>query len=289
MPISPDLDLLRAFAAVADARSFSRAGEKLLRNQSTVSLQIKRLEEAMGNRLLDRTPRSVRLTPAGETVLEYAHRMIELNDEMLSRVNEPQMVGQVTLGTPEDFATTHLPEVLARFSEAYPNVALEVTCDLTLNLMERFREGTFDLVLVKREPTVDARGIRVWREPLVWVLGRRELPESRQKIPLVVSPEPCVYRKRAVSALDRARKPWRVAYTCGSLAGSLAAVRAGLGVTVLPKAMAPSDLRVIDGSPLPRLQDTEIALLTRSNLSRPADRLKQHIARSLEHNAYPAS
>lgn len=281
----PDLDLLRAFAAVADARSFSRAGERLLRNQSTVSLQIKRLEQAIGSRLLDRTPRSVRLTPVGETVLEYAHRLIELNDEMLIRVGEPHMVGTVSLGTPEDFATSHLPEVLARFSEAYPSIVLEVTCDLTLNLMDRFRKGAFDLVLVKREPSVDARGMRVWREPLVWILGRRELPEARQPLPLVVSPEPCVYRKRAVTALTRAKKPWRIAYTCGSLAGSLAAVRAGLGVTVLPKDMVPPDLRVIDGNPLPTLQDTEIALLTRSNLPRPADRLKQHIVRSLERGA----
>lgn len=281
----PDLDLLRAFAAVADARSFSRAGERLLRNQSTVSLQIKRLEQAIGSRLLDRTPRSVRLTPVGETVLEYAHRLIELNDEMLIRVGEPHMAGTVSLGTPEDFATSHLPEVLSRFSEAYPSIVLEVTCDLTLNLMERFRKGAFDLVLVKREPSVDARGMRVWREPLVWILGRRELPETHQPLPLVVSPEPCVYRKRAVTALTRAKKPWRIAYTCGSLAGSLAAVRAGLGVTVLPKDMVPPDLRVIDGNPLPTLQDTEIALLTRTNLSRPADRLKQHIVRSLERGA----
>jgi DNA-binding transcriptional LysR family regulator len=96
-----------------------------------------------------------------------------------------------------------------------------------------------------------------------------------------VSPRPCVYRKRATEALDRAKQPWRIAYTCGSLAGTIAAVKARLGITVLPKDMVPSDLQVIDEKPLPDLKDTEIALLELKHLSPPARRLKDHIVRSL--------
>jgi DNA-binding transcriptional LysR family regulator len=115
-------------------------------------------------------------------------------------------------GTPEDFATRHLPDVLARFTQAYPAVALEVTCDLTLNLLERFRKGAFDLTLIKRERSaMPSGGIRVWREPLVWVMSERDFPSAEAPIPLVVSPAPCVYRKRATEALDRARRFWRVA------------------------------------------------------------------------------
>lgn len=282
VPTNLDLDLLRAFAAVADARSFSRASERLLRNQSTVSLQIKRLEEAVGRRLLNRTPRSVRLTAEGETMLLHAHQMLELNDRAVARLNEPHMTGEVRLGAPEDFATRHLSGVLASFSEAYPSVALQVTCDLTLNLLDQFRKHAFDVVLIKREPAATQRGMPVWREPLVWVIGARELPPALEPIPLVVSPEPCVYRKRAITALTRAGRPWRIAYTCASLAGSLAAVRANLGVTVLPKDMVPEALRII-ARPLPSLADTEIALLGRPGLSRPAERLKAHIIRSMEH------
>ena len=276
-----DLDLVRTFVIIASVGNFTRAAETLRRQQSTISLQIQRLEDALGQKLLDRNPRSVRLTSEGETFLAYARRLLDLNDEVVARVNEPHMQGVVRLGTPEDFATRHLPGVLARFAQAYPAVALEVTCDLTLNLLERFRKGAFDLALIKRERLSDAGGIRVWREPLVWVRADRDFWSAEGQLPLVVSPTPCVYRKRATEALDRARRPWRIAYTCGSLAGSLAAVKAGLGMTVLPKDMVPPDLHIIDGKPLPDLKDTEIALLQKERLSVPAQRLKEHVVRSL--------
>jgi DNA-binding transcriptional LysR family regulator len=276
-----DLDLVRTFVTIAGVGNFTRAAETLRRRQSTISLQIQRLEDGLGQKLIDRTPRSVSLTSEGETFLAYARRLLDLNDEVVARVNEPHMHGIVRLGTPEDFATRHLPGVLARFAQAYPAVALEVTCDLTLNLLERFRKGAFDLALIKRERLSDAGGIRVWREPLVWVRADRDFWATEGRLPLVVSPAPCVYRKRATEALDRARRPWRIAYTCGSLAGSLAAVKAGLGMTVLPKDMVPPDLHIIDGKPLPDLKDTEIALLQKERLSVPAQRLKEHVVRSL--------
>jgi len=161
-------------------------------------------------------------------------------------------------------------------------VALEVTCDLTLNLMAQFRQGAFDIVLVKREPAARATGVRVWREPLVWVGAEGyALPESGM-VPLVLSPEPCVYRKRAVDSLRRARLTWRLAYSCGSLAGNLGAVKAGLGVSVLPKDMVPRDLHIMGAGGLPALQDTEIALITARALARPSQRLSEHIIASLE-------
>jgi hypothetical protein len=276
-----DLDLVRTFVTIASVGNFTRAAETLRRQQSTISLQVQRLEDALGQKLINRTPRSVRLTSEGEMFLGHARRLLDLNDEVVARVNEPYMQGIVRLGTPEDFATRHLPNVLARFAQAYPAVALEVTCDLTLNLLDRFRKGAFDVALIKRERISDAGGIRVWREPLVWVRADRDFWASEGQLPLVVSPAPCVYRKRATEALDRARRPWRIAYTCGSLAGSLAAVKAGLGMTVLPKDMVPPDLHIIDGKPLPDLKDTEIALLQRERLSLPAGRLRDHIIGSL--------
>lgn len=277
-----DLDLVRTFVTIAGTGNFTRAAEIMRRQQSTISLQVQRLESALGQKLIERTPRSVRLTSEGETLLGYARRLLDLNDEVVSRINEPDMQGIVRLGTPEDFATRHLPEVLARFTQAYPAVALEVTCDLTLNLLERFRKGAFDLALIKRErAALEPGGIRVWREPLVWVAADRDFWSVEGRLPLVVSPTPCVYRKRATEALDKAHRAWRIAYTCGSLAGSLAAVKAGLGVTVLPKDMVPAGLHVIDGRPLPDLKDTEIALLHRERLSIPARRLMEHVIKCL--------
>jgi DNA-binding transcriptional LysR family regulator len=276
-----DLDLVRTFVAIATTGNFTRAAETMRRQQSTISLQMQRLESSLGQKLIERTPRSVKLTSEGETLLGYARRLLDLNDEVVSRVSEPNMQGVVQLGTPEDFATRHLPEVLARFTQAYPAVALEVTCDLTLNLLDRFHKGNFDLALVKRErAAAEPGGIRVWREPLVWVTSDRDW-SVEGALPLVVSPTPCVYRKRATEALDKARRSWRIAYVCGSLAGSLAAVKAGLGVTVLPKDMVPAGLHVVDGRTLPDLKDTEIALLHRERLSVPARRLMEHVIKCL--------
>lgn len=281
-----DLDLLRAFATVVETGGMTSAGERLRRSQSAVSLQIKRLEDRLELRLFDRDRRSVRLTAAGERLLSHARAMLALNDAILDELAEPALEGTVRLGTPEDFATTHLPYVLARFAESHPRVHLDVRCDLTLNLLDRFSAGEFDLVLVKREVTGGESGVRVWREPLVWAASPRFDPGQAGPLPLVVSPSPCVYRARAVGALDGAGRPWRIAYTCGSLAGSQAAVRAGLGVTVLPRDMVPGDLAAIDDpDELPDLHDTEIALIAAKSLGGPAERLRTHIVRTLERRA----
>ena len=274
-----DLDLVRAFVTIARLGRFSRAATRLGRQQSTISLQITRLETALNVRLLDRTPRSVRLTEAGQRFLVHAERILAANDAAVAAVLEPEMAGLVRLGTPEDFATARLPDVLSRFTHAYPAVALEVTCDLTLTLLEGFEAGRFDLILAKREPGTRAagRGVRVWRESVVWV---GDSPGDGP-IRLAVSPEPCVYRKRAVTALEGASVPWRIAYTCGALSGTLAAVKAGLGIAVLPREMVPPGIQVCTDSRLPALRDTEIALIDKATLSTPALRLKEHIVRSL--------
>lgn len=280
-----DLDLLRTFVTIADAGNFTRAAERLGRTQSTISLQMKRLEDLLGRQLLERNAHRVTVIAEGETLLAYARQMLRLNDEAVARAFEPDLTGVVRLGTPEDFATTHLASVLSDFARAYPHLALEVTTDLTLNLLERFHGGEFDLVLIKREPLGPLQGVRVWREPLVWAALDRFHAARPEPLPLVVSPHPCVYRKRALAALDQVERRWRIAYTSTSLAGAQAAVRAGLGVAVLPREMVPADLVTLgQAEGLPELADTEIALIQApGTLPRPAARLAEHIVAALEH------
>jgi DNA-binding transcriptional LysR family regulator len=285
LPRNLDIDLLRAFATIAERGTVSAAADRLSRNQSTVSLQLKRLEEALGGPLFKRTTRRMALSNYGETLLPYAHRILALNDEIVDRVTEPALEGNVRLGAPEDFATTYMPEILGEFVKAHPLVSLEVTCELTLKLMQGFRAGRFDLVLVKREPLANKTGTRVWREALVWVGAKGVIVAQSGAVPLVLSPEPCVYRKRAVEALKKSKRKWRIAYTCGSLSGAQAAVRAGLGFTVLPKAIVPSGLHIIESGALPSLRDTEIALLANEPISAPAARLREHIVFSLENSS----
>jgi len=283
MTIHPDL--LRAFVTVVECGGFSQAAVRLRRGQSAVSLQIKRLEASLGVRLLVRNPRHLSLTSEGELLLDHARHLLRLNDALVTRFTEREISGVVRLGAPEDFATSHLPNVLARFARAHPRVALEVTCELTLEVVERFRAGGLDIALVKREPSGAMGGIRVWREPLVWVAADRQIAATESPLALIVSPRPCVYRKRATDSLDTMGRPWRITYTCGSLAGTHAAVRAGLGVTVLPAEMVPTDLVILDDEALglPDLKDTELALIEAPDLSPAAVRLRDAIVRELGH------
>lgn len=260
-PLPFDLDLLRTFVAIVDNGSFTRAAQRLSLTQSTVSLQIKRLEDGLARRLFDRDGRDLQLTPEGEILLTYARQILQLGAEALSRLRETDVSGVVRLGTPEDFATTHLSEVLACFARTHPQVALQVQCDFTVNLLADFAKGRYDLILFKREPQGPSGGTKVWREVLDWVASPRLVTETEGPIPLILAPAPDVYRKRALSALDAAGRDWRIVYTSPSLAGLQAAVQAGLGLTVLPTEMIPADMVSVSARlQLPKLPDTEIVL-----------------------------
>ena len=293
-PLPPfDLDLLRTFVAIADNGGFTRAAERIGRTQSTVSLQVKRLEEGLGRRLFEREPgRDLLLTPDGEILLTYARRILRLGDEARSRLMEPDLGGTVRFGAPEDFATVHLPDVLARFARAHPSVALEVNCDFTVNLLDGFGKGQYDLVLFKREPQGPGGGVGVWREVLVWAASPRlVLGGEGEPLPLVLAPVPDVYRKRALASLDAAGRPRRIVYTSPSLAGLQAAVKAGLGVTVLPREMVPPGLVLLGPEHgLPPVPDAEIALYRAPGaLSRAAELLAEHVIHSLEASTAPPS
>ena len=281
MPFHLDSILLRSFVAIADTGSFSKAAAIVGRTQSALSLQIKKLEESLGCKLFDRGARKATLTEQGEVFSSYARRITSLQLEVYSRLKEPEAEGEIRFGTPEDFATHYLPDVLALFRKQHPRIQLNVDCDLTLNLLDGFQQEKYDLILVKRDPQRVRGGTRVWREPLVWagVTGW----QAQKPLSLVLSPQPCIYRSRALAALDRAKIPWRVAYTSPSLAGTLAAVKAGLGVTVLPQNMLPTGVHPIRNEiKLPELADAEIALIKREDISSAGEILAEHIIHSLE-------
>jgi len=285
MSLPFELDVLRTFVAIVENGGFTRASERVGRTQSTVSLQVKKLESRLGRRVFEREAgRELQLTPEGEILLPYARQMLGLADEARSRLMEPDIVGRVRLGTPEDFATTHLPEVLARFARAHPQVALEVNCDFTVNLLDAFSKGLYDLVLFKRAPQGPGGGVGVWKEVLVWAASPRLVLDAGQPVPLILAPVPDIYRKGALASLDAAGKEWRITYSSPSLAGLQAAVKAGLGVTVLPREMVPPGFLLLGPEQgFPALPATEIVLNhAPGTLSRAAQALSQHIISSLE-------
>ena len=283
MPFDVDTLILKSFVAVAETGSFSQAATIVGRTQSAVSLQIKKLEDLLHCPLFDRSCRKIALTEEGEIFLAYARRIIELQWEAYTRLNEPKIKGAIRFGAPEDFATHYLPGILASFAKHHPHAQLNVKCDLTLNLLSDFRKGELDIILVKRDPGQVKGGARVWREPVVWVTSDQY--HVIEPLRLVLSPQPCIYRARALAALDRARKSWNISYTSPSLAGTIAAVQAGLGMTVLPANMVPQGLTVVRGPiKLPHLADSEIALMKKDGLSQAGKMLIEHIINSI--NSY---
>jgi DNA-binding transcriptional LysR family regulator len=268
----PELDtaLLRAFVALAETRSFSSTAERVGRSQSAVSMQIRRLEEILGCALFLRDKRNVGITAEGEALLGDARRILALSDGMVARMRAPEIAGEVRFASPEDFATQYLPEILAAFAARHPQVHLHVTCDLTLRLLESLGRGEQDLIVVKQDPADPYPGGRpLWRERPVFVGRERTGPElAAGRLPLVLSPAPCVYRRRGVTALDQAGLSWDITYTSPSFAGTVAAVRAGLGVTVLPRTMVPEGLVAMEpGQGWPTLPEVEIALLAAPRVS----------------------
>lgn len=281
MPFFVDTVQLKSFIAIAETGTFGQAAATVNRTQSALSLQIKKLEEQLGCELFDRTNRRVALTPQGEIFLGYAKRMIQLQWEAFSRLREPDVEGEIRFGTPEDFATHYLPDVLASFRQHHPRVQLNVACDLTLNLIDGFHRGGYDVILAKRDPQRVKGGTKVWREPLVWAAADGYEPEPR--LSLVLSPQPCIYRARALAALDRAKRSWHISFTSPSLAGTIAAVKAGLGITVLPAHMIPAGIHPIRKEmKLPQLADSEVALMKKEELSKVAEIFADHVVQSLE-------
>jgi DNA-binding transcriptional LysR family regulator len=262
--MSFDTITLQSFIAVAETGSFTKAAERVGRTQSAISQQVAKLEYLLGQTLLVRG-KSFSLTSEGEIFLGYAKQIFTLHCEAMDRFKEPDLEGEVRFGIPEDFASVFLSDVLADFTRIHPRILLNIECDLTLNLYDRFKQKEFDLVLVKMNRPEDfPNGQEVWSEPLEWA-GISSLINNNGTIPLVLSPQPCVYRARAIKALEDKGLKWRLAFSSTSYAGTIAAVKAGMGITVLPHTMIPNELEVISPVHLAKLSSTHVSLLKHSN------------------------
>ncbi len=279
-----DLDLLRAFVAVVDAGGFTRAAERLHLTQSTVSQQIKRLEDTVGRVLLvrERTGDS-RTTEEGEKLLGYARRILEISKEAQEALVRPSEPRTVRLGVPEDFAGAPLIALLSRFARSSPHIRLDTESSWSFELLERLERDDLDLALTKRDPG-SGPSLAQWPEPLVWLGSRTAAAVEMDPVALAVFPPFCIYRRRAVAALEGEGRKWRVAYTSQALMGIQAAVAAGLGVSTLPRSAVQDTHRILtpeEGFPEP--PPCEVALIAaRGRLAKPvkevADFLIAHMA-----------
>jgi DNA-binding transcriptional LysR family regulator len=260
------IDVLRSFTAVAEFGSFTQASELLSRSQPAVSMQIKRLEEIIKCSLFQRSDQQLKLTQEGQILFDYARQILSLNDEAVSKLVKPALSGNIRFGIPSEFATTLLPKIVGRFSQNYPTVSLDVSCDLSVNLLSVKKGKQFDLILALQDDLKSKKSNRVRVDDLVWVTKDKHNAQLHSPIPLIAAPTGCIYRKRAIEKLNKMNQAWRIVYTIPDLSGIQSAIEEGLGVTVLAKSTVPDNLQIIRASrKFPKLGKIAIHLIDKTD------------------------
>lgn len=287
MSVQLDSDLLRTFVAIVDAGGFTPAARQIHRTQSAVSMQMRRLEATLDRALFQRDGRGMRLTPDGEALLDYARRLLKLHDEALAVLARPDVSGLVRLGTPDDYVNRFLPSILVRFAQAFPKVQVEVYCEPSVNQRRLLAEDRLDLALITCIPDEET-GEVLRREPTVWATAERYLVHEDDPLPLALFQPGCPFRNWALADLNEMGRSHRIAYTSASISGILAAVTAGLAVTVLGRSVLPTGIRplsVNEGFSL--LPTASITLHRGRTVSAVAECLADYIREGFANEALP--
>lgn len=267
-----DITTLRSFLAVAQSGGVTRAAGFLNLTQSAVSMQLKRLEEMLDLQLLDRSGRGVALTAAGEQLLGYARRMVDLNDEIYAKLTDQAFEGQIHLGVPEDILYPVIPQVLQKFHVTYPRMQVHLQTANTIQLLQAFSRGTVDIILTTEE---ESRGETLTESPLRWhgapggsAWRQRPLPYAQARI--------CAFRPAVIRRLDAAGISWFQVIDSDSDRSIEATVSADLGVVALLEGHAPPQLCAIDvGDSLPDLGTMKINLHAENAKGEPMQALAE--------------
>lgn len=275
-------ELLRTFITIADTGNFSQAAELVHRTQSAVSMQIKRLEELVGKPLFNRDSRHSSLTAEGLTLLNYARRILKLNEEAVSLLQRPELSGWVRIGLPDDYATRFLPEILAGFSRTHSRVQVEVTCEPSHQLKQRMKRHELDLAMTTSAVSNEENTLLLRRDPMVWATSEKHLQHEESPLPLALFPDECYCRSWATKALEDAGIDYRIAYTSASISGLQAAVIAGLAITAISQSIIPSGMRqLMTEEGFPPLPEASFLLHRNPQSSNCAvDSLAEHIAKA---------
>lgn len=266
MPRNLDLAALRSFVTVADVGGVTRAAGYLNLTQSAVSMQIKRLEEALGMTLFLRAARKLALSPEGEQLLSYGRRMLALNDEALSQLAATSCQGEIRLGVPHDVVYPAIPGILRRMAQAYPRVRINLVSSLTLLMKQDFARGAFDVMLTTEDAPDPGAEVLSTRQ-LVWVGAPDGNAWQRRPLRLGFK-DTCIFRPRAQSALEAAGIPWELATGGESEQAVEATVAADLAVSVRMVGSIPEGMSAIAGeNQLPPVGDMKLALYRSSRRS----------------------
>jgi len=276
-----DLDVLEMVVAVADTGSFVRGADSVHRSASAVSMQIKALEESLGRPLFIRSTRSVAITAEGKTLLDYGRRMLAMRDEAWASAVRPEMKGRISIGVPDDYASSLLPPVLGKFAVAHPRVEIRVIGMPSTALVPLLKDNTLDLACITKTRGMAGEFIRF--EPMVWVGSAVRKVWKERPLPIAVFAQGSAARVAAISALQRASIKYRMSYESPSLLGLISMVEAGLAVASLAKCSVPGHLvQLSQNEGLPPLAELEIVLARSSRSARaPCDFLAEQILTEL--------
>lgn len=267
MPL--DSITLKCFLYVVETGNITKAAEHIGRTQSAVSQQITRLELLLGKILFNRED-GFKLTHDGDVFYSYAKKIYQLQCESIDRLNGMDFDNEIKIGLPEDFASKMLSNVLLRFSQTYPYINLNVECDLTNKIFDRYQQNEFDLCIIKE---INIQNIPndalAYQDELLWV-GSEEFTNELgddSVVPLILSPQVSIYRDLALKTLNEAQIKWRIVFSSRSYASKTDAVVAGLGVTVMQKSLIPDDENLSIIPHLPSLGVINLYILQRKNTS----------------------
>jgi DNA-binding transcriptional LysR family regulator len=284
-----DPDLLRAFVLIAEGNSFTQAASLVGRTQSAISMQVRRLEESLGQRVFSRGKGGgIELTPHGRFLLTRARQILALSDEVMATFRTPHIAGTVRLGCPDDYALAYIPPILRRFAATHPAVHVDVRCSPSDDLIRSIDSGDLDLTLISHGHQPPGWPVtELWRGPLVWVTSTRDSPHRRDPLPLALADRErflakgrdCEWANAAITALEKSGRRYRIAYTSASQLGTHAPVVAGLAVTVSTLSWLPDGLRPLGPDEgLPELPNFAILMLKTQNAHQPVtDALAAHI------------
>lgn len=258
--LSLDIRILRTLQSVSETGNITESARRLGRTQPAITLQLQRLEGICGFNLFRSEGRKMVLTPDGELVLSYANSILRLHDELLSRLEAPDVEGQVVLGTPDLYASFLLPSILGLFKQAFPRIQVQLQCSLSTPLVRLVHRGEVDLALVTRMNDFSG-GTVVRQEQLIWMTGQNSTAHTETPVPLALLPPGNIYRDHAIECLEAARQPWRIACVSESVSGLQAAVFSGMAVTVLGRsALVPGMREVVQGPGFPALPKVDLLL-----------------------------
>ena len=264
-----DMTSLRSFVAIADAGGVTRAAGFLNLTQSAVSMQIKRLEDMLDAELLDRSMRKVALTPEGELLLGYARRMLALNDEVFGRLTQAPEGGEIVLGVPHDIVYPIIPQVLRRFAKDYPKMRISLQSSFTLSLKDQFARGECDVILTT-EDTATPDSETLAELPLVWIGAPGGIAWKQRPLRLAYEAA-CIFRRRALAALDAKGIVWDMAVESESTRAVEATVSADLAVHTVLGGSEPAHVeRINHGGALPDLGCMKVNMYVADPVHSPA-------------------